>query len=79
MVVKLNILKDIIYNGKEYVYTVTFSDNPYILEYKHKDIINCLEVRSKLNKRYIDFLKHKSNILKTSDLGFKYINKVRGL
>ena len=66
-------LNDLRIEGKNWVYKVKFSDNPYTMVYKNKDLCECLKVKTTINNRLISFLKRQSNVFKTSDLGLNYI------
>ena len=68
-------LNDIFYNHneKQWILKISFSDNPYKMIKKSKDIIELQKIQNILDNRVNDFFKKKTSILKTSDLGFAYI------
>ena len=64
---------NLIFINNHWEYNIKFEDNPYLMRYRNKDIIECQKIQSIIDKRILDFLKHKTNILKTSDLNLEYI------
>jgi len=58
---------------EKWQYSIKFSDNPYIMIYENENLLQCQKIRSILDNRIIKFFKKETNILKTSDLHFKYV------
>jgi len=73
--IKLEYKENFMNQDGKYCYEVNFADNKYIMRYQNSDIVKCLEVKTKLNDRIRKFTDRKINELKTSDLGFEYIEK----
>ena len=70
---KVKVFDEIKKVDDEYIYILQFSDNPYKMIYKSKDICRVLEKQNIMNKRIDDFFNRYSNLLQTSDMGFSYI------
>jgi hypothetical protein len=54
---------------------VNFSDNKYMMYKINSDIIELEKTRAILDNRHYEFITHRKNTLKTSDLGFEYVLK----
>lgn len=70
---KITITDDLIIKDNKWQYRIKFSDNPFTMIYENEDILQCQKIRNVLNNRIIKFFKKETDILKTSDLNFKYV------
>ena len=73
---KIRIDNDIKRHDSGWQLKVKFSDNVYTMIKEDDDICELQKIQAILNKRTIQFFRGDINILKTSDLGFKYIKGV---
>jgi len=64
--------REIVENKGFYTLVVSFSDNPYVMSKSSDDMMEMVMTQNILDCRVNDFMMKKSNVLKTSDLGFNY-------
>ena len=70
---KMEIIENLELNNNTWIYKIKFSDNPFTMIYKNKDITKCQNIQGIIDKRIKDFFSKKTNILKTSDLPLMYV------
>jgi len=58
-----------------YAFEVNFSDNPYIMSYSNKNMLEALKTWDIIDKRITRYFNNHTNQLNTSDLDFEYIKK----